>query len=126
MFLKVAVTCLCVTVLARWAHNVISNRGAYVAHAVLARRVFLRIVLNLWWGQPRVVSFASVTSRTSVWSVWLVPLLSTGEGSTVAGYGLGGGWRCSEACPEDLGESMLVEQSHWSPSGGGGHLFEKT
>ena len=46
-----------------------------------------------------------VAASTSVWSVLTVPLLSTGEGSTVAGYGLGGGTRWSEAL-EDLGDSI--------------------
>lgn len=43
-----------------------------------------------------------------MWSVWLVPLLSTGEGSTVAGYGLGGGCKWSEVL-EDLLEKTLAK-----------------
>lgn len=46
-----------------------------------------------------------VAASTSVWSVLTVPLLSTGEGSTVAGYGLGGGTRWSDVL-EDLGDSI--------------------
>jgi hypothetical protein len=33
-------------------------------------------------------------------------LESTGDGSTVAGYGLGGGRRWSDVVPDDLGDSI--------------------
>jgi len=67
---------------------------------------------------PACSPWSSTIWSTSVWSVWVVPLLSTGDGSTVAGYGLGGGCRWSEACPEDLGESMLALNSHGASSEG--------
>jgi hypothetical protein len=56
------------------------------------------------------MSFRSswASSSISVWSVALVPLLSTGDGSTVAGYGLGGGTRWSE-CVEDLFEKTWLK-----------------
>jgi hypothetical protein len=54
---------------------------------------------------------ARATQHTSVWSVAFVPLLSTGEGSTCVGYGLGGGSRWSEVAPEDLeGAISMLEQ----------------
>jgi hypothetical protein len=64
---------------------------------------------------------------TSVWSVLQVPLLSTGDGSTVAGYGLGGA-RWSEVF-EDLGESISMHPRGWwwwPSTHGVPHLFEKT
>lgn len=92
--------------MARRAHDVVGARRENVAHVVFADLVLLRIVFNLWWGQPRQCHVQCASSaRTSVWSVLQVPLLSTGEGSTVAGYGLGGGTRWSEVL-EDLGESI--------------------
>lgn len=54
-----------------------------------------------------------------------MPLLSTGEGSTVAGYGLGGGTRWSECAPDDLGESISTCAAD-SGQTGSAHLFEKT
>jgi hypothetical protein len=69
MFIKLVAAYLCLTVLARRAHDVVSARRSYLAHAILARVVLLRIVLNLWWGQPRVFSRRSITLPTSVWSV---------------------------------------------------------
>jgi hypothetical protein len=57
---------------------------------------------SIWaWGQHGELLHGAAALGTSVWSVALVPLLSTGEGSTVAGYGLGGGTRWSEWAPED-------------------------
>jgi hypothetical protein len=54
----------------------------------------------------------TIAASTSVWSVLQVPLLSTGEGSTVAGYGLGGA-RWSEVL-EDLGDSISNAQADTS------------
>lgn len=61
---------------------------------------------------------------TSVWSVALVPLLSTGEGSTVAGYGLGGGSRWS--APDDLGGPISTQFTCLYAMHDWPHLFEKT
>jgi hypothetical protein len=105
-------------VLARGANDVVRGGRPNLAHAVFADLVFLRIVFYLWWGQPRAVQCSSAGS-TSVWSVLQVPLLSTGDGSTVAGYGLGGA-RWSEVF-EDLGESISRRPRVGGDGGGGGH-----
>lgn len=106
-----ACTHQCAAVVARRAHDVVGARRQDVAHVVFADLVLLRVVFNLWWGQPRQCQAQRAdTARTSVWSVLQVPLLSTGEGSTVAGYGLGGGTRWSDVL-EDLGESISTRSS---------------
>ena len=122
MRVRVRARYLWLLVVARGAHNVVSGGRREVAHthAVVARGALLGIVFNLeWGGQPHAFSGCGfIMSPTSVWSVWTVPLLSTGEGSTVAGYGLGGGgrggggraWNLLEKTwanvPGELGESV--------------------
>lgn len=71
--------------MARRAHDIIGARRSDVAHGIFVDFVLLRVVLNLWWGQPRHCFQCIIVPATSVWSVFAVPLLSTGEGSTVAG-----------------------------------------
>lgn len=132
MRVRVRARYLWLLVVARGAHNVVSGGRREVAHthAVVARGALLGIVFNLeWGGQPHAFSGCGfIMSPTSVWSVWTVPLLSTGEGSTVAGYGLGGGCRWSDVCAEDLGKAMLVGTAHGCMGGRGRawNLFEKT
>lgn len=46
---------LWLAVLARGAHNVIRGRRADVAHGIVGDLVHLRVVFNLWWGQPRIL-----------------------------------------------------------------------
>jgi hypothetical protein len=42
------------TLLARRAHDIVGARRSDIAHPIFARVVLLRIVFDLWWGQPRV------------------------------------------------------------------------
>jgi hypothetical protein len=44
---------LCLAPLARRAHDIVSARRSDVAHPIFAGVVHLRVVFDLWWGQPR-------------------------------------------------------------------------
>lgn len=74
------------TILASRTHKVVGAGGPHVVDAILC------VILNLY-SVSAAQSAQGTAQHTSVWSVAFVPLLSTGEGSTCVGYGLGGGSR---------------------------------
>lgn len=113
---------LALAILTRGAHNVFC-RGRYeISHSFFADLVFLKIIFNLGRCQSSRRAEGNL-HHTSVWSVWAVPLLSTGEGSTVAGYGLGG-CRWSEVF-EDLEESIRSLERGTMSKSAGQHTYLK-